>query len=747
MANDLKSLQSSIESQLTQPEKNYLQASASTSNGWLSFNGSGATAASVATISTDATAANLPRAFTTATGIKVLPVAVSNTVNAGTFTATSATPTVLTFSATGIQSGYVIYVANSGGALPTGLVASTPYWVTLVTATTAKISTSYANYLAGTFVGASSTGTGTQYYGWQGTVVTWTLDAADYNKRLKVQFDQNILSGATGDWQVDVYYNSSSAYTFNTYTRAPLSTDTSSTTVLPNLTGTFRTAFGTPGSAAPYMEIRFQNIAANTHALEVSDLVVGPGVIQQGPAVTSQSTYTTTMTGAGSKVFTNTTFWSRVGDKMLIEWTLSGNATAAGAGATTVSFSLPTGYTINTSALTAVYGGSAVVGFSGIYGLLASGQEDRTIPVVALSSTALAFLKPATGNFYSTTELNVANAVSFDGKAWVPINEWAGTGVVNISQNGPLYYSTSGTWDADSSTTVYGPAGQAIGGALTTVRTKTIGFSGQPLATDVVRLEVDPAGTGQWVDMIGASSTTSSLAVMPLTYTTSGLGVNSVGVLLQRTGATTYVVQFGRYYAASLDGSSVLGAWSDWSVTSARWRLAWYAGGQAVGFSNVTQTASGLVQSAGQLLGTNTNDTANAGNVGELLQSKVLAASATALTTNTAKDVTTITLTAGDWDVWGWVGITGTTTVIDVLTTSLSTTPNTLAGSDTGGNTQIAQSSAIIDPNIVDVIVATPMLPVTVANGATAPYHLVTRARFGSGTASAYGWLQARRRR
>jgi hypothetical protein len=247
----------------------------------------------------------------------------------------------------------------------------------------------------------------------------------------------------------------------------------------------------------------------------------------------------------------------------------------------------------------------------------------------------------------------------------------------------------------------------------------------------------------------------SNLSWMPLVNISGGVASAYEGNTLIGMTTTAHVSDVARSFVkisnAGRDHSSTYGTagsnWSSIAGTAYHWRLHRIKSGNAIGFSNVTQTASGLVTSAGQLLGTNTNDSAIAGNVGELLQSKVLVASATALTTNTAKDVTTITLTAGDWDVWGWVGITGTTAVIDILTASLSTTLNTLSGADTGGNTQIVQSSAIIDPNIVDVIVATPMLPVTVANGATTTYHLVTRARFGSGTASAYGWLQARRRR
>jgi hypothetical protein len=51
--------------------------------------------------------------------------------------------------------------------------------------------------------------------------------------------------------------------------------------------------------------------------------------------------------------------------------------------------------------------------------------------------------------------------------------------------------------------------------------------------------------------------------------------------------------------------------------------------------------------------GTNTNDNAAAGFYGEIVSSEVLIASEVGLTTATATNITSISLTAGDWDVRG----------------------------------------------------------------------------------------------
>lgn len=53
---------------------------------------------------------------------------------------------------------------NSGGALPTGLAALTDYWLVRVSATTARIATSFANAIAGTVIAFTDAGTGTNSF-------------------------------------------------------------------------------------------------------------------------------------------------------------------------------------------------------------------------------------------------------------------------------------------------------------------------------------------------------------------------------------------------------------------------------------------------------------------------------------------------------------------------------------------------------------------------------------------------------
>ena len=93
-----------------------------------------------------------------------------DTQKAGVFTAANATD-ICTFTTniTNITTGSSYTLSNSGGALPTGLSATT-YYAIRVTDTTFRLATTYANALAGTYVTFSDDGTGTHTATDSGTI-------------------------------------------------------------------------------------------------------------------------------------------------------------------------------------------------------------------------------------------------------------------------------------------------------------------------------------------------------------------------------------------------------------------------------------------------------------------------------------------------------------------------------------------------------------------------------------------------
>lgn len=88
-----------------------------------------------------------------------------NTPAAKTFTVLSQVDETLTVTAHGFTTGLKGQATNAGGALPTGIVALTDYFVVVVDADTIKLSDTLAHALAGTnFINISGNGTGTQTF-------------------------------------------------------------------------------------------------------------------------------------------------------------------------------------------------------------------------------------------------------------------------------------------------------------------------------------------------------------------------------------------------------------------------------------------------------------------------------------------------------------------------------------------------------------------------------------------------------
>lgn len=155
----------------------------------------------------------------------------------------------------------------------------------------------------------------------------------------------------------------------------------------------------------------------------------------------------------------------------------------------------------------------------------------------------------------------------------------------------------------------------------------------------------------------------------------------------------------------------------------------------------VTETAS-FTATGVSLLGTTTNDSASTGRVGEYLSSTVASGSAISLTTDTSANVTSLSLTAGDWDVWGDIEfLSGASTTIPALTASLSTTSAT--ADFTAGNFANLNYPAGTVLGVANSTVKVGPRRISIA--ATTTVYLVGRATFGTSTLTAWGILRARR--
>ncbi len=155
-----------------------------------------------------------------------------------------------------------------------------------------------------------------------------------------------------------------------------------------------------------------------------------------------------------------------------------------------------------------------------------------------------------------------------------------------------------------------------------------------------------------------------------------------------------------------------------------------------------------LINPARRLLGTNTNNNATAGYVGETISSVVLVGSAVALTTNVTSNITSISLTAGDWDVFAEGYVTGTGgCVVQNMSISVSTVSATYT------TPLPALASACAATGGISLTIGTDNLPIInigparLSLASTTTVYFLANFTFITQPCSAYGKIVARRAR
>lgn len=155
---------------------------------------------------------------------------------------------------------------------------------------------------------------------------------------------------------------------------------------------------------------------------------------------------------------------------------------------------------------------------------------------------------------------------------------------------------------------------------------------------------------------------------------------------------------------------------------------------------NASQLSSGTVPAArtnGHQNGTATNDNAAAGEIGEFMSNT---GSNIALTTGTAAQVATVTLTAGDWDVWGSIAfLPAATTTSSTLLGVVSLTSASASGIASPCTTSMAYAGTAGANQSVPVGVC------RVSVATNTPVYVNIDAFFAVSTAQGNGTIFARR--
>jgi hypothetical protein len=144
--------------------------------------------------------------------------------------------------------------------------------------------------------------------------------------------------------------------------------------------------------------------------------------------------------------------------------------------------------------------------------------------------------------------------------------------------------------------------------------------------------------------------------------------------------------------------------------------------------------------------GTTTNDDAIAGRIGEYISTSIVSASAVSLSSGSAKTIASISLTPGDWDVWiNGVFTGGNTTTVNYTSCSISSASASF-NSTVGRFGYASGNGAAVFGSFTSTL-TTDAGPIRIPLASAASIYYVAVAGFSTSTCSAYGILQARRRR
>lgn len=236
--------------------------------------------------------------------------------------------------------------------------------------------------------------------------------------------------------------------------------------------------------------------------------------------------------------------------------------------------------------------------------------------------------------------------------------------------------------------------------------------------------------------ILGSGSTgTTALTLTSSQDIKAAQGIASLGPLIAHLNAGGAVMDYSssitRFLAYGADNSTN----GSWNWQSRR------ADGSA-NATVMTLSSAGAGTFSGQLIGggTTTNNNAAAGVIGEYVSSLVPIGSPQSLTTNTAANVTSITLTAGDWDVVFLASVTETTSTVTARTAGISATSATLPTDGSEGYNGV-QSVVTSETNSI------PVARTRMNLSGTTTIYAVEKVVFSAGTAGGFGSLNARRPR
>lgn len=262
--------------------------------------------------------------------------------------------------------------------------------------------------------------------------------------------------------------------------------------------------------------------------------------------------------------------------------------------------------------------------------------------------------------------------------------------------------------------------------AANTIVANATGSSASPTAIAVPSCSTSSSALN-WTTSGGASALTCNTAVNAATL--GGATFASPGAIGSGTASTGSFT--GLVASGTVSGTGFVNLLSPYALLTSPT----FTG--TVTTAALTSTGNFTPSQTNGIIGTTTNNNANTGSVGEYIVSSPAAIS---LTNATPANLTSISLTAGDWTVGGNVyNLMGTGTTGTALIASVSTTSATLASVPNLTQLQIGTSA--------NAACASSVPEIRLSLSATTTVYLVDEELFSGGTATGQGTLWARRAR
>jgi len=542
----------------------------------------------------------------------------------------------------GSASGFINYILNAdleagnttGWATYKDAAAATPVDGTGGSPTTLTVTANSTTPLRGAFdlkiakTAANSQGEGFSY--------AFSIKSPDISKKLQVSFDLNTNDAnyVSGDVVIYLYDVTNSVLI------------TPSSTSIPKVgASTYSLTFDTTTSLSYRLIFHWATTNATASNIFLENFFVGPGIITQGAAISEWQSYTPTGTWTTNATYTG--YYRRIGSSA--EFTVKIALAGAPTGGTLTAINLPSGLTINSSALpipTAsdlFFVGQANftdsgVAYTGVVTVV-NGTTNSVRPYWS-DDTAVGvqiFSTTASGPFiWGSADYMTLNFT-------VPIAEWAGNGTVNLGAGAQVEYaynSSTNNTTADTTSFAAGPQGALIG-SITAAINRRVQFSYPIQSDDKISLEVSDDRIVWFETPLSFINNQSVTPYITENSTTYGMGLDHV--------STTQVdVYFGQY-AGMFGKTTVGGAGQAWSVAAgaAYWRVRKAKSSAPVGFGLAGTDGSSGLYKAGSAPGLTTGAAVAAGYVGEVLQGT----GTNVAITNSATyyDVASKLLTKGTW--------------------------------------------------------------------------------------------------